>query len=694
MRRLALVLLAIPTLAGAQKRVPTIDDLLNLKSVAAVAISPNGAMVAYTVNETDWKGDQFISNLWIVRTDGSDARQLTRGNKTIGQVRWAPDGKWISFTSNRQGDTNQVFAIRPDGGEAQQLTRSTSGGVNNYNWSPDGRTIAYTATDPGSRMRERRGTLGDWEVVRRDYNHQHLFTIDVAAALKDSAQATQITRGTEYTVNGFNWSPDGKRIAFAAQLNPDLIQGVTSDVYVVDVCHPERSAVIPSASEGSARCQIKKIVSQPGPDTGPVWSPDGKQIAVSSTMAREPYFIINSRIAIVSADGGTPRSVTDTFDEDIGPTAWTKDGIWFLSQQKTNRHIYRVDPATHKVTQFTPAGALQIGAVSLNADGSQLAVTTSSPNTLSEIAVSGTKAWAPKRLTEMTAQTANWQTGIRETVSWKSTDGATIEGVLVKPANFDSTKKYPLLVKIHGGPTGVDVPRLLAETRTYPVDLWVARGALVLLPNYRGSAGYGEKFRMLNMKNLGVGDAWDVLSGVDALIRRGLVDSTRMGSMGWSQGGYISAFLTTSSTRFRAISVGAGISDWATYYYNTDITPFTIQYLGADPVADPEVYRKTSPVSYVKGAKTPTLIQHGSDDRRVPIANAYQLRQALEDRGVPVEMVVYRGFGHGITRPKAQRAVMNHNLLWFNHYVFGDPMGDLRSPLASPGPVQAGEKQP
>jgi dipeptidyl aminopeptidase/acylaminoacyl peptidase len=679
MRRLVLALaIVLPTALNAQKRVPTIDDLLNLKSVAAVAISPTGAMVAYTVNETDWKGDQFISNLWIVRTDGSDARQLTRGNKTIGQVRWAPDGKWISFTSTRQGDTNQVFAIRPDGGEAQQLTRSPSGGVNNYNWSPDGRTIAYTATDPASRMRERRSTLGDWEVVRRDYNHQHLFTIDVAAALRDSATAAQLTRGTDYTVNGFNWSPDGKRIAFAAQLNPDLIQGVTSDVYVVDVDTKV----------------TKKIVSQPGPDGSPVWSPDGKQIAVNSTMAREPYFIINSRIAIVSADGGTPRSVTDTFDEDIGPTAWTKDGIWFSSQQKTNRHIYRVDPATQKVTQLTPAGALQIGAVALTPDGTLLAVTISSEKALSEIAVSPTKSWSPKRLTDMSAQVADWNLGVREVVSWRSTDGAMIEGVLVKPANFDSTKKYPLLVKIHGGPTGVDVPRLLAETRTYPVDLWVGRGAIVLLPNYRGSAGYGEKFRMLNMKNLGVGDAWDVLSGVDHLIRRGFVDSTRMGSMGWSQGGYISAFLTTSSTRFKAISVGAGISDWATYYYNTDITPFTIQYLGADPVADPEVYRKTSPVSYVKGAKTPTLIQHGSDDRRVPIANAYQLRQALEDRGVPVEMVVYRGFGHGITKPKAQRAVMNHNLLWFNHYVFGDPMGDLRSPLASPGAIQAGEKQP
>jgi dipeptidyl aminopeptidase/acylaminoacyl peptidase len=150
--------------------------------------------------------------------------------------------------------------------------------------------------------------------------------------------------------------------------------------------------------------------------------------------------------------------------------------------------------------------------------------------------------------------------------------------------------------------------------------------------------------------------------------------------MGWSQGGYISAFLTTSSQRFAAISVGAGISDWATYYYNTDITPFTIQYLGANPVDDPEIYEKTSPISYVKMARTPTLIQHGELDRRVPIPNAYELRQALEDRGVKVEMIVYKGYGHGITKPKSIRAVMQHNLTWFNHYLWGDPLPDFTRP--------------
>ena len=173
---------------------------------------------------------------------------------------------------------------------------------------------------------------------------------------------------------------------------------------------------------------------------------------------------------------------------------------------------------------------------------------------------------------------------------------------------------------------------------------------------------------------------WDVIAGVDSLVDKGWVDPQKVGCMGWSQGGYISAFLTTSSERFAAISVGAGISNWSTYYYNTDITPFTINYRGHNPVGDPEIYRKTSPMSYIEQAQTPTLIQHGEFDRRVPIPNAYELRQGLEDRGVPVEMIVYKGFGHGISKPRSMRAVMQHNLEWFNHYLLGDRAPDFVGP--------------
>jgi dipeptidyl aminopeptidase/acylaminoacyl peptidase len=334
-----------------------------------------------------------------------------------------------------------------------------------------------------------------------------------------------------------------------------------------------------------------------------------------------------------------------------------------------------------------------ISGASVTADGESAAFTVGSPTALGEVAISRIAPWAPRVLTTMSSQIAGWTLGTREVIQWTSKDGTIVEGVLIKPANFDPSRTYPLLCVIHGGPTGTD-RAVLPDARYYPVDLWAARGALVLKVNYRGSAGYGEKFRMLNVRNLGVGDAWDVLSGVDYLIGKGWVDPSKVASMGWSQGGYISAFLTTSTTRFAAISVGAGISNWATYYFSTDITPFTINYLGTDPAMDPAIYAKTSPMTYVKQAKTPTLIQHGELDRRVPIANAYELRQGLEDRGVPVEMVVYKGFGHGITKPKSQRAVMEHNFGWFNHWIWGDPMPDFVSLAAGPAPVDSTAGRP
>jgi dipeptidyl aminopeptidase/acylaminoacyl peptidase len=661
---------------SATKRVPTVDDLLSIKNVGGARISPDGRWVAYTVSEANFKTDAFVTQLWLAETATGRRFQLTRGEKSSGNPRWSPDGAWLAFTSDRSGDKNQIFLISPEGGEAVQLTKHETS-ISGYEWSPDGRWIAYAATEPPPpSAKERKEQFADFEVVRKEYNHVHIWTFAVAEAQQAPVVGKQRTKNKEFSVSSFSWSPDSSRIAFGATLNPDLIQGSTGDVYVLNL------------ADDSA----KKIVSQPGQDDDPHFSPDGKQIVFSTVMGREPYFATNSRLAVVSADGGAPRSVTDEFDENANFVDWNANGLYFGGLQKTAAHLFRLDPATGRVVRVTSPDNLMVNGVSFTRDGKRIAFTAPSPTTLTEIYVTPLDKFSPRRLTDASEQLKQFTLGTRELVSWKSQDGTEIEGVLVKPADFDPSKKYPLLCVIHGGPTGIDRPAGI-DLRTYPTDIWVARGALALKVNYRGSAGYGEKFRTLNVRNLGVGDAWDVLSGVDSLIAKGWVDPARVGCMGWSQGGYISAFLTASSDRFKAISVGAGISDWATYYYNTDITPFTINYLGKDPVADPEIYKKTSPIAYIASAKTPTLIQHGELDRRVPIANAYELRQALEDRKVPVEMVVYKGFGHGITKPRAQRAVMTHNLVWFNHYLWDDPLPNLAElPLPKKDEKKDGEK--
>jgi dipeptidyl aminopeptidase/acylaminoacyl peptidase len=659
--------------AAPAKHVPTIEDLMALKGAGSPRISPDGTKVAYTVTETDFEQDAYITQIWLADVATGQCFQLTRGKKSSFGPDWSPDGRWLAFTSSRVDDKSQLFVINPVAGEAIQLTKNETG-VNGFAWSPDGKTLAFTATDPEAKeTKDRKDYYGDYEVVREEYRFTHLWTVDVAEALKAPQPGRRRTSGKDWTVGGFDWSPDGAKIAFSAAVNSDLINGGTADIYVLDL----------------AGDTVKKIVSQPGPDNGPAWSPDGRSILFSSALGKTDYFARNSRLAVVPAEGGAVRSLTDAFDESLYGGEWTAEGIYFTASQRMAFHLFRLDPATREITRITAPDDVMANAFSFSKDGKWMAFMAASPTTMSEVCVSGFP-FKPRILTRMTDQAAPFILGAREVVSWKSKDGTTIEGVLIKPADFDPAKKYALLCIIHGGPTGTDRPLLLSpDSRYYPADIWAARGALILKVNYRGSAGYGEKFRMLNVRNLGVGDAWDVLSGVDFLVKKGWVDPARVGCMGWSQGGYISAFLTTSSRAFKAISVGAGISNWATYYYNTDITPFTIQYLGADPATDPQIYAKTSPMTYIKNAATPTLIQHGENDRRVPIPNGYELRQGLTDRGVPVEMVVYKGFGHGISKPKAMRAVMQHNLAWFGHYIFGDPKLDL---TALPMPEKSADK--
>ncbi len=646
-------------------RIPTINDLLMVKSVGAAQISPNGKYVAYVVSETDFKQDAFVTQIWIADAGAGTSRQLTQGEKGASSPQWSPDGTWLAFTSARVGDKNQIFMIHPDGGEAVQLTKSETG-VSGFAWSENGTKIAYSAADTTSQyMKDRKEYYDDYEVVREEYNYTHLWVVDVAEALRAATVGKQHTRGSDFTVGSFSWSPDGTKIAFGATVNPDLTQGNTADIYVLNL----------------ADDVVKKIVSSPGPDNSPHWSPDGRQIVFSSAMGNARQFAQNTRLAVVPAEGGTPRSITDGFDENPGFVAWNAGGIFFSGAQKTASHLFRVDPTTGNISRITVPDSLIGSAFSITRDGKRMGLVIASPSALGEVMVSDVQNFAPRRLTNMTDQAKDFILGTREVISWKSRDGAAIEGILIKPANFDPARKYPLLCVIHGGPTGVDRPVLLTpDTRYYPADIWAGRGALILKVNYRGSSGYGEKFRMLNVRNLGVGDSWDVISGVDYLIGKGWVDPAKVACMGWSEGGYISAFLTTSSDRFAAISVGAGISDWATYYYNTDITDFTLNYLGADPVEDPAIYEKTSPMSYIKNARTPTLIQHGELDKRVPTPNGYELRLGLLNRGVKVEMVVYKGYGHGITKPKSIRAVMQHNLSWFNHYLWGDPLPDFAKP--------------
>jgi len=658
------------------------EKWISLQGGGNAIISPDGKTVVYSVGTTDWANNTYDNELWLYR-EGETSFQLTRTAKgsSFG-AQFTPDSKWISFVADR-GDKNQIFLIAIAGGEAFPITKDEDG-IGNYEWSPDGKFIAFTKAEQDSKKdkssKERYGAYG---VEGEEYKLNHIWLIrfnydSILAAGRipcypskaDSAnknkvsdcvtlpKAQRLTEGN-FTVGGFRWNPDSKSIGFTKQPDPLINSFIRSDIAVVDI----------------ATKKVTVLVSNPSNDAIIDWSPDGKQFVYGSSLGDTlSQYYKNNKIFVFDVAGKKSKEIASDFDENKNVMDWNENGIYFNASQKTKSAIFLIDPESGACKPVNTdldnpwfatfnKGATRWTYYGRNFDG------------LSEIFVSNINGSA-KKISNFTDQIKDWNTPINEVIEWKSKDGATIEGVLLKPRNFDPRKKYPLLVLIHGGPTGIDRPEP-TPSYVYPVMQWCEKGALILRVNYRGSAGYGEKFRQLNVRNLGVGDMWDVVSGVEHLNKLGIIDTSKMGCMGWSQGGYISAFLTTNTTIFKAISVGAGISNWVTYYVNTDITPFTRQYLQATPWNDADIYLKTSPMTNINKARTPTLIQHGEFDRRVPIPNAYELYRGLQDRGVPSRLIVYKGFGHGINKPKERLAAVWHNWAWFNHYVFGEKMEEL-----------------
>ena len=690
-RGLAAAVVALVGLGGtpfAQPSVPAIDDLLNLKRVGSPAVSPDGQSVAYTVRETNWEDNEYETEIWLGARN-REPRPITSGRKSSLQPSWSPDGKWLAFISDRDGK-RQIYRIAVDGGEAERLT-NTEDGVNAFAWAPDGLRIAYTMTDPvEDSVKEREKRFGDLRIEDEDRRMAHLYVIAVPRTGTSWIAPAPLTKGT-FVVGSFDWSPDSRSIAFDHRVSSDPADGGTADISVVDVSTSQRTT----------------LISQQGPDTNPRWSPDGLRIAFVSSMAKPFFYYANSVVATATVATGAIETLTDSFDEDANLVAWNQQGIFFAASQRTWAYLFRVDPQSKQITRFAVADDWIGSSYSLTRDAQSVAFMGAGPKDFADVYLgqvgrvaqvgngangnlapptNPTRPTSPTSLTSpirivavrvsnTATQIASWPQHLREVIRWKSQDGAEIEGVLHKPAGFQAGRRHPLLVVIHGGPTGISRPVPYSNgAGYYPIDLWLARGALVLEPNYRGSAGYGEKFRSLNVRNLGIGDAWDVISGIDYLVEQGLADRERVGAMGWSQGGYISAFLTTKhADRFKAISVGAGISNWMTYYVNTDIHPFTRQYLKATPWDDPKIYADTSPMTYIKNAKTPTLIQHGDQDQRVPVPNAFELYQGLRDQNVPVQLVLFKGFGHPLNKPKANRAAMQQNLDWFDKYLWSTP---------------------
>ncbi|MEP1093567.1 MAG: S9 family peptidase [Cyclobacteriaceae bacterium] len=666
---LTTLLLGALCASSQEKKDPTFEEIISTTGIGTPQLSPDGTTIIFQKGSTDWENNRFDTEIWMSR-EGQTPFQLTNNSEnSSNSPRWSPNGKWIAYLSDR-GNKRQIQIMRTAGGESFELTK-TKNGVSVFRWSPDGGKIAFTQSEDRSKEKKsREEKYGAFSIEDNEYSLRQLWLMDFKpdllgrnwtpqekedSTLMASLKPMQLMDSAQFSINSFEWSPNGKMIAFGHQPDPILISFMKSDISIYDI----------------EKKEYRSLVANRSVDGLEAWSPDSKSILYSTNLDDSiSNFYKNDKLYRINVNGKNNVQLATSFDENIGSLTWNEKGIFGIAWQKTLRPMVQVDPKNGDVTTLTTNPA-RVYNYSFSKDASQLVIRGANDDTYSELYTTEYPISTLEQITRSTDQISSWKVSNSEVISWPSEDGAMIEGVLHKPQDYDPNKKYPLLVVIHGGPTGISTPAP-TPAYVYPMVQWLNKGALVLQPNYRGSAGYGEDFRSLNVENLGVGDAWDVLSGVKYLEDQGIIDGDKVGSMGWSQGGYISAFLTTNSDKFKAISVGAGISNWMTYYVNTDIHPFTRQYLKATPWSDKEIYEKTSPMTNINNAKTPTLIQHGEFDRRVPTPNGYELFQGLQDVGVETKLIIYKGFGHGITKPKERLAAMWHNWQWFGRYIWGE----------------------
>ena len=411
----------------------TVNALISLKRVGSPAISPDGKLVAYTIRETNWDENGYETEIWLADVQSGTTRQLTNGRKSSTAPAWSPDGKRLAFGSDRE-DKRQIYVIDLAGGEAMKLT-SAEESVAAFAWAPDGRSLAFTSSDPRTdALKDREKKYAEFDVIDADHRMSHLYVVDV-----ETKKIRRLTSGA-FTVGRFDWSPNSREIAFDHRINSDPANGGSADISVVTV------------ADGA----VRKLVTQEGPDSNPLWSPDGSTIAFESSMASQRFFFTNRRIATIAAGGGPIANLSAQFDEDPSIVRWTPSGIFFSASARTWAYLYRMDPATKAVTRFAPSDRWIGSGFSFSADATSVAFTASDASTFTEIYVASTSpTLTPKKLTTTGEQVASWPSAPIEVISWASQDGATIEGILHKPVGFQAGKRYPLLVVIHGGPTGV-----------------------------------------------------------------------------------------------------------------------------------------------------------------------------------------------------------------------------------------------
>jgi dipeptidyl aminopeptidase/acylaminoacyl peptidase len=627
---------------------------LKLKAVGAPRVSPDGKRMVYTVNEAVMTPDksEFVTQIWMATLDNKQTFQLTFGEKSSTNPKWSPDGSSIAFLSNRKDNRNNIYLLNLNGGEAEPLTEGKTA-VADFAWSPDGRSIAFTQSDPKSEEEEKNDKgKNDFRWIDENVKFARLYVLTIQKDAKGKREPRKLTT-ENYHVDSFDWSKDGSRIAFSHVKSPVANDWTTADVSLIEVASGKVSVLANTAAAESA----------------PFYSPDGQSIAILAS-DNPPRWAQSGVVQIFSATGGQPKTLAASYDGQPSIAGWSADSkrIYFSEAKGTGTQVYSLDLALNRIEEIKTTPAV-LSAINLNRSGTTFGFVRQTSDTPADAYVATVSDFTPVQITRVNAHLQLPPAGRTEVITWKSKDGKQIEGLLTYPVGYQTGQRVPLILNIHGGPAGVFQQTFVGGRGVYPLATFASHGYAILRPNPRGSSGYGTEFRRANTRDWGFGDYQDLMTGVDRVIEMGVADPERLGVMGWSYGGFMTSWIVTQTQRFKAASAGAPVTNLMSFNGTADIPSFVPDYFGGQFWEAMDVYQKHSPMFNVKGVTTPTMIQHGEADVRVPISQGYEFYNALKVKGVPTRMLVLPRQPHGPNEPKMQLVSMKANLEWFEKYI-------------------------
>lgn len=638
-----------PAFAQTSRIDQVLSQLEQVRSFSGVSISPDGKWVAWTLPTQEDNGN---SEIYLADSKGAaKARRITAGDGRAlfreSGVAWSPDSSRIAFFSNAGGAQDQVFVLPVGGGKARQVTEVT-GYVADIRWAPDGKRLAFLYAENGGGGGPLDAVPAQVGAIESEIHNQRL-----AIAKEGGGEVRQVSPA-QLNIYEYDWSPDGNHFAAIAAPGPADNNWWTAQLYKLDI------------NSGQMRVLYHPPVERQL--AVPRWSPDGKQIGFIGGLMSDAGFNGGDIFAVNSA-GGEPRDLTPERKSTPNWFAWHGNGELVFTEDVDGGGAISTLNVENGDTEAVWQGAQQVYDAgnypdfSLAADGRTSALIRTSWEQAPEVWAGPMGDW--RQLTHENAeQPPHW--GKAESIVWNN-EKFRMQGWLLYPENFDPAKRYPMVVSIHGGPANLRTASW--PTAHFDISVMAGLGYFVFFPNPRGSYGEGETFTRANVKDFGGGDLRDILTGVDAVLKKVPVDANRIGVTGWSYGGFMTMWTVTQTNRFHAAVAGAGIANWLSYYGENSIDEWMIPYFGASVYNDPAVYAKSSPITFIKQVKTPTLVVVGERDGECPAPQSFEFWHALKTLGVPTELVVYPGEGHAFRDPTRRMDVVRRAAEWFDKYL-------------------------